>query len=127
MIIMLTKFNYSGFLMKKIILSVFVASVTLMAADSASVYKSGLLLPANGEAIYKQECASCHGDIGEKIAFKGSVPIAGLDAATMAQDLKDYRYGSLNKYGYGALMKSKTADLSWDEIDAVAQYAHGLK
>lgn len=113
--------------MKKIILSVFVASVTLMAADSASVYKSGLLLPANGEAIYKQECVACHGEKGEKSAYDKSAAIAGLDAATMAKDLKDYRYGSLNKYGYGSLMKGKTADLSWDEIDAVAQYIHGLK
>ena len=55
--------------MKKIILSALVASATLIAADSAAVYKLGLLLPANGAAIYKKQCASCHGEKGEKIAF----------------------------------------------------------
>ncbi|WP_373036282.1 cytochrome c [Sulfurimonas sp.] len=121
--------------MKKIILSVLLASITLFAADSAANYRPGLLLPPNGPAIYKQECASCHGEQGEKSAFKQaasvggkiSPAIAGMDTAKVAKDLKDYRYGSLDKYGYGALMKSVTADLSWDEIDAVAEYVHGLK
>ncbi|MCX6077576.1 MAG: cytochrome c [Campylobacterales bacterium] len=113
--------------MKKIILSALVASVTLIAADSAAVYKSGLLLPANGAAIYKKNCALCHGEKGEKIAFEGSIAIAGMDKVKHAKELKDYRYGSINKYGYGAQMKGKLVDLSWDEIDAVAEYVQGLK
>ena len=113
--------------MKKTILSILVVGVTLVAGDAASVYKPGVLLPPNGEAIYKMVCASCHGDKGEKIAFEGSVAIAGMDTAKLAKELKDYRYGSVNKYGYGALMKSKLVDLSWDEIDALAAYVNGLK
>jgi cytochrome c553 len=113
--------------MKKTILSMLLASVTLVAADAASVYKSGLMLPANGEVIYKKQCATCHGDSGEKIAFEGSVAITGMDAATLAKELIDYRYGSINKYGYGAQMKSVLADLSWDELDAVSAYVNGLK
>ncbi|MCX6052261.1 MAG: cytochrome c [Campylobacterales bacterium] len=113
--------------MKKIILSVLVASVTLIAADSATVYKSGLLLPANGAAIYKKQCSSCHGEKGEKIAFQGSIAIAGMDKVKHAKELKDYRYGSINKYGYGAQMKDRLTELSWDEIDAVSEYVQGLK
>ena len=113
--------------MKKVLLSVLLASVSLMAADAASVYKPGLLLPPNAPLIYKQTCAKCHGDDGKTIAFKGSIEIAGLDTAKLAKELKDYRYGSVNKYGYGALMKSAVVDLSWDEIDAVAKYVNGLK
>ena len=113
--------------MKKTILSALLVSVTLVAGDAASVYKSGILLPADGPAIYKKKCATCHGDNGEKIAFKGSVAITGMDTAKLAKELKDYRYGSINKYGYGAQMKSVLADLSWDEIDAVAAYVNGLK
>ena len=113
--------------MKKIILCALVASATLMAADSASVYKSGVLLPANGEAIYKKDCIQCHGADGKQTTFEGSsrieyAPINGLDAAKLAKELKDYRYGSVNKYGYGALMKSTLIDLSYEEIDALAKY-----
>jgi len=115
------------FKMKKTIISVLLASSALVAGDAASVYKSGVLLPANGEVIYKGQCAKCHGDNGEKIAFEGSIAIAGSETTKMAQELKDYRYGSINKYGYGALMKTILTDLSWDEIDAVAAYVNGLK
>ncbi len=113
--------------MKKTILSILLVSATLMAADSASVYKSGVLLPANGEAIYKQDCIQCHGADGKQIAFEGSsrvkyAPINGLDAAKLAQELKDYRFGRVNKQGYGALMKSSLVDLSYEEIDALAKY-----
>jgi cytochrome c553 len=125
--------------MKRVVFSMLLASVALTAADSALVYKSGLLLPPQGDVIYKNECAKCHGDNGQETSFKGSprltyVQIAGLDAEKVAKDLKEYRggvkskdYQPLNKYGYGALMKSVTKDLSWDEIDAVAKYVNGLK
>ncbi len=103
------------------------SSVTLVAGDATSAYKTGVLLPANGEVIFKNQCATCHGDNGEKSAFEGSGAITGMDTATLAKELKDYRYGSVNKYGYGALMKSVLADLSWDEIDAVSAYVNGLK
>ena len=113
--------------MKKIILCALALSATLMAADSASVYKSGVLLPANGEAIYKQKCIQCHSADGKQTSFEGSsrvkyAQISGLDSAALAKELKDYRYGSVNKYGYGALMKSTLIDLSYEEIDALAQY-----
>jgi len=113
--------------MKKIILSALVLSATLMAADGASVYKSGVLLPANGEAIYKKDCIQCHAADGQQTSFEGSsrvkyAPISGLNAADLAKELKAYRFGRVNKYGYGALMKSSLADLSYEEIDALSEY-----
>ncbi|MDB2562014.1 c-type cytochrome [Sulfurimonas sp.] len=114
--------------MKKIILSALLASATLMAADATPIYKSGVLLPANGEAIYKKECAQCHGDDGKQTSFKGSstveyAPINGLDATKLAQELKDYRIGTIvNKQGYGMLMKTVLTDLSYEEIDALSEY-----
>ena len=126
--------------MKRIILSVLFASVALFAADSAAVYKSGMLLPANGQVIYEKECASCHGAAGQQTSFKGSArnikyaPIAGWDVAKMNKELQEYRggiadkdYMQVNKTGYGALMRSTTMDLSWDELDAVAKYINSLK
>jgi len=113
--------------MKKIILCALVASATLLAADGAPKYKSGVLLPANGEAIYKKDCIQCHAADGKQTKYTGSsrieyAPINGLDSAKLAKELKDYRYGSVNKYGYGALMKSTLIDLSYEEIDALAEY-----
>ena len=126
--------------MKKIILSVLFASMSLLAADSASVYKSGFLLPPKGDVIYKRQCASCHGDNGKQTAFKGSAegikysPIAGWDVARLNKELQEYRGGiadkdyiQVNKTGYGAVMRSATIDLSWKELDAVAKYVNGLK
>jgi cytochrome c553 len=126
--------------MKRIILSILLASITLFAADSDSVYKSGVLLEPKGDVIYKKQCASCHGDDGKQTSFKGSArnikyaPIAGWMVAKMKQELKEYRggiankdYSPVNKTGYGALMRSATKDLSWDELDAVAEYINSLK
>ena len=117
--------------MKKIIISTLLAGATLMAADSAPMYKSGILLPANGEAIYKSTCLECHGADGKQTTMESSTrvvyaPINGRDAASLAKELKDYRLGTHtaqgNKYGYGALMKSTLIDLSYEEIDALAKY-----
>ena len=125
--------------MKRIVLSMLLASIGLVAAESAIPYKSGLLLPPQADKIYAKECAHCHGKDGKKTSFTGLTnvtyaEIAGMDTAELAKTLKEYRggikskdYGSLNKYGYGAVMVSATKDLSWDEIDAVAKYINGLK
>ena len=114
--------------MKKTILSILLASATLMAAESAPMYKSGVLLPADGEAIYKKECSQCHGMDGKQTTMESSTrvkyaPINGLDATKLAKELKTYRLGTrLNKYGYGALMKTVLTDLSYEEIDVLAKY-----
>ena len=113
--------------MKKIILSALIASASLMAADSVPVYKPGVLLPANGKIIYNKTCIQCHGADGSETRMKETStvkysPISGLDATKLAKELKDYRFGSINKYGYGALMKSTLIDLSYEEIDALAKY-----
>jgi mono/diheme cytochrome c family protein len=126
--------------MKKIILSVLFASITLFAADSASVYKSGFLLPPQGDVIYKRQCASCHGDNGKQTTFKGSAKdikyaaIGGWDVAKLNQELLEYKSGiaskdymGVNKTGYGAQMRSKTIDLSIAELNSLAIYINGLK
>ncbi len=125
--------------MKKIALSMLLASIGLVASGSTVPYKSGLLLPPQADKIYEKECTQCHGKDGKQISFEGSsrvtyAKIGGMDTAQVAKTLKEYRggvkskdYQQLNKYGYGALMRSVTKDLSWDEIDAVAKYVNSLK
>ncbi len=125
--------------MKKIVLSMLLASIGLVAAEGTAPYKSGLLLPPQADKIYERQCTQCHGKDGKQTSFEGSsrvtyAEIGGMDTAAVAKTLKEYRggvkskdYQQLNKYGYGAVMRSATADLSWDEIDAVAKYVNGLK
>ena len=126
--------------MKRIIFSVLFASVALLAADSASVYKSGFLLPAKGDVIYQRQCSFCHGSDGKQTSFVGSAkdikyaPIAGWDVSKLSNELLRYKigrveknYSPVNKTGYGALMRSATKDLSVLELDAVAAYVNGLK
>lgn len=97
--------------MKKIALSLLVASVGLMAADGAALYK---------------KCAACHGAKGEKAALGKSAVIAGKPAADIVADLKGYKAGTTNKKGMGALMKGQVATYSDADIEAVAAYISGL-
>ena len=43
--------------MKKIVLSMLLASIGLVASESAVPYKSGLLLTPQADKIYAKECA----------------------------------------------------------------------
>jgi mono/diheme cytochrome c family protein len=138
---MVVKIYKVRFKMKKIILPMLLLSIGLVASEGTEVpYKPGLLLPAQGDKIYAQECASCHGADAKQTSFSGFPegikyqPLAGMDAVLLAKTIKEYRggvedkdYQPLNKYGYGAAMAAPTRDLSWDEIDAVAKYISGLK
>ncbi len=116
------------------------ASIGLVASEGEVPYAPGLMLTPQADKIYATECASCHGIDGKQTSFTGFpevvtyAKIAGMETATLAKTIKEYRggvkskdYQPLNKYGYGAAMASPTRDLSWDEIDAVAKYINGLK
>ena len=94
--------------MKKIVLSLLVTGVALMASDGAALYK---------------KCAACHGAKGEKKALGKSAVITGID--TLA-DLKGYKAGTVNKAGMGALMKGQVASYSDADMAAVADYIKGL-
>lgn len=98
--------------MKKLALALLVSGVSLMAADGAALYK---------------KCAACHGAAGEKAALGKSAVIGGVDAATIAADLKGYKAGTTNKKGMGALMKGQVASYSDADIEAVSAYIAGLK
>ena len=97
--------------MKKIALTLLVASVGLMAADGAALYK---------------KCASCHGQKGEKKALNKSKVIAGWDAAKTEAALKGYKDGSYGGPMKG-LMKGQVASYDDAKIAAVAKYIAGLK
>ncbi len=98
--------------MKKIALTLLVASVSLMAADGAALFK---------------KCAACHGAKGEKKALGKSAVIGGEPAAEIEKKLHGYKAGTLNAHGMGALMKGQVASYSDADIKAVAEYISGLK
>jgi len=98
--------------MKKIALALLVASVSLMAADGAALYK---------------KCAACHGAKAEKKALGKSEVIQGWDAAKTEAALNEYKAGTRNIHGMGALMKGQVAAYSEADVKAVAEYIAGLK
>ena len=98
--------------MKKIALTLLVASVSLMAADGAALFK---------------KCAACHGAKAEKKALGKSNVINTMSAADIETALKGYKAGTLNTKGMGALMKGQVASYSDADIAAVAAYITTLK
>ena len=95
-------------------------TLALMLAGAAS------LVMADGAALYKK-CAGCHGAKGEKKALGKSAVIGGMDVATLVEDLKEYKAGKRNAHGMGMMMKSQVKSLSDADIQALAEYIHGLK
>ena len=96
------------------------ATLALMLAGAAS------LVMADGAALFKK-CAGCHGAKGEKKALGKSAVIGGMDVATLVEDLKEYKAGKRNAHGMGMMMKSQVQSLSDADIQALAEYIHGLK
>ncbi len=95
-------------------------TLALMLAGAAS------LVMADGAALYKK-CAGCHGAKGEKKALGKAPAIGGLPVATLVDDLKGYKAGTLNRHGMGMMMKGQVKSLSDADIQALAEYIHGLK
>jgi len=98
--------------MKKIALTLLVASVSLMAADGAALYK---------------KCAACHGAKAEKKALGKSNVIHTMSSADIETALKGYKAGTRNTKGMGALMKGQVASYSDADIAAVSAYIATLK
>jgi cytochrome c553 len=98
--------------MRKVIVSMLFASITLLMADGATAYK---------------KCAACHGVKGEKKALGKSAIIGGRDATKTVEQLKGYKAGTLNQYGMGGVMKGQVATLDEAGIKELADYIATLK
>jgi len=81
-----------------------VAAVSLMAAD--------------GEAIYKSKCFSCHGEKASKSALNKSQIIAGWDASKTIASVNGYKNGEGG--AMKGVMKPIAVALSDDDLKAVA-------
>ena len=66
-------------------------------------------------------CAACHGAEGHGNQPAGFPALRGLPTAYLSQSLKDYRAGK-RAHGQGALMLPVAAELSGEEIEALAAH-----
>lgn len=97
-------------LMKKVVLTLLIVCVGLMANNGAVLYE-------------KNHCGKCHGIHGERKALDRSSIIKGTD---VADKLKAYKNGTLNITGMGSLMRGQMQTLSDDDMDALAAYIKSL-
>lgn len=88
----------------------------LMACLIFSAAQTGMA--ADGAAIYKRQCASCHGQKGEK-----PEGMAGQDTYKMLVGYKDGSYGGEKK----KIMQNAVKKLSDEDMKAVAEHIKGLK
>ena len=101
-----------GYQMKKIFTVLAIAAVSsLMAAD--------------GAAIYKAKCFSCHKENAKTPALNKSQVIAGWDAAKTIASLQGYKAGQGGPMK--AVMKPIASGLSDDDMKAVAETIASFK
>ncbi|MCF6331196.1 MAG: c-type cytochrome [Sulfurimonas sp.] len=79
----------------------------------------------SAETLYKK-CSACHGKKGEKRSLGVSKIIAGMKAETIIKELKEYKAGNKNLYGFGKMMRGQTARLSDEKIKIIAKYIESL-
>jgi len=105
------------------------AATKATAAAGAAVEKAKEAVTGGnekGKAAYAK-CVSCHGADGKTKALGKSEVIAGQAAADVEKKLAEYKAGTRNVAGMGALMKGQVASMSDEDIKAVAEYISTLK
>lgn len=75
------------------------------------------LMAADGEAIYKSKCFSCHGEKASKAALNKSQIIAGWDSAKLIASINGYKNGEGG--AMKGVMKPIATALSDDDLKAV--------
>ena len=79
----------------------------------------------NGHAVFVRQCASCHGQNGEKSALNKSKVIQGWETQKTVMALKGYQDGTYGSSMKG-IMKAQVSSFSDAQIDAVAEYISTL-
>lgn len=101
--------------MKKVLLSLVLATGYLMAVEGADLYK---------------KCIACHGVNGEKVApgAKAGVTIGGMNKARLIEQLHGYAAGTADNGGAKQIMYAnmKSWKFSDADIEAVADYISKL-
>ena len=106
------------------------------AKSSASVGQadSDVDLLALGESLYRAgdlsrgipACTACHSLYGEGNIQAGFPKISGQQKGYLISTLKEYRSQSRNAGNYALVMQAASANLKDNDIEALANYMHGL-
>jgi len=117
--------------MKKILLTVLLASIGLIAGDNVPAKKTGGFLPFDAAALYQKKCAVCHGKDGRKVPSSQASVLAGRDAARLSREIIAYRdqferVGAYAKTKESEIMYHETFELADNQISALAKYISEL-
>lgn len=92
---------------------VVLAALVFAGRQGQRYYKKNLAAPRAGEVVYRQDCMSCHGPVGEGVAGKADEPLVGEKSIT-----------SLAKYIAREMPENDPGTLSLADATASAEYIH---
>ncbi len=92
---------------------VVLAALVFAGRQGQRYYKKNLAAPRAGEVVYRQDCMSCHGSVGEGVAGKADEPLVGEKSIT-----------SLAKYIAREMPENDPGTLSLADATASAEYIH---
>lgn len=72
------------------------------------------------------KCMPCHGNIGDESAYGVSAIINQMNSETLKARMNEYKAGTLDQYGYGALMQKQLETYSDEAVDVLADYIASL-
>ncbi len=101
------------------------ANATATEANATKANTTAAAPAADGAAAYAA-CGACHGADGKTVALGKSAVIAGQAAADLEAKMKEYKAGTRNVNGNGALMKGQMATLDDAQIKALADHISKL-
>ncbi|MFN5656205.1 MAG: PA14 domain-containing protein, partial [Verrucomicrobiota bacterium] len=90
-----------------------VAALAFAGRQGQRYYKKNLAAPRAGEAVYRQDCMSCHGPVGEGVAGKSDEPLVGEKSVA-----------ALAKYIAREMPEDDPGTLSMADATAVAEHIH---
>jgi cytochrome c553 len=94
--------------MKKIILIAFLAAFSFA---------------GEGKELYNSKCASCHGIDGERSYMNKIRPVVMIDSDERLKTLLSYKDShSLDKYGYGAVMRLPLKVIKHKDLEKINEY-----
>ena len=90
-----------------------VAALAFAGRQGQRYYKKNLAAPRPGEVVYREDCMSCHGPVGQGVAGKSDEPLVGEKSVA-----------SLARYIAREMPENDPGTLSMADATASAEYIH---